>query len=103
MRIDCPYCGLRDSDEFYYGGDAVRQRPTIDNDDSQAWYEYVFLRDNPRGLHREHWQHHLGCREWLLVTRDTLTHEITAVEAARTTGGDTIQPVADHPTLGKAE
>jgi sarcosine oxidase subunit delta len=41
------------------------------------------VRDNPAGPHRELWYHAAGCQSWLIVTRDTRTHEITAVEAAR--------------------
>jgi methylglutamate dehydrogenase subunit B len=41
------------------------------------------LRDNPAGLHRELWYHEQGDRSWLVVTRNTLTHEITKVELAR--------------------
>ena len=29
MRIDCPYCGLRDASEFFYQGDAARVRPAV--------------------------------------------------------------------------
>jgi heterotetrameric sarcosine oxidase delta subunit len=37
----------------------------------------MYLRDNPKGPHLEFWQHHAGCRAWIKVLRDTLTHEIT--------------------------
>ena len=40
----------------------------------------MYLRDNPKGKHRELWQHNAGCREWLVVTRDTLTHQVTGAE-----------------------
>ena len=30
----------------------------------------------------EYWYHGGGCRSWLKVARNTLTHEITSVEAA---------------------
>jgi sarcosine oxidase subunit delta len=43
----------------------------------------VFIRDNPRGAHHEYWQHVHGCRQWLRVVRDTVTHEIAAVTPAR--------------------
>ena len=46
-------------------------------------HEYVYLRDNPAGEHRELWYHEQGDRSWLVVTRNTLTHEITEVELAR--------------------
>ena len=45
--------------------------------------EYMYLRDNPAGKHREIWYHEQGDRSWLVVTRNTLTHEITEVELAR--------------------
>ena len=49
----------------------------------KRWAGYVYLRDNPAGAHRELWQHTGGCRAWLVVTRDTVTHAISFVEAAR--------------------
>lgn len=45
--------------------------------------EYVYQRDNPAGPHRELWHHGAGCHAWLVVTRDTRSHAITAVEPAR--------------------
>jgi sarcosine oxidase subunit delta len=81
MRLTCPFCGDRDVQEFTYLGDATVQRPA--DDAREAFHAYVFLRDNPAGLHREHWHHSHGCRSWLVVTRDTRTHEVTAVEFAK--------------------
>ena len=81
MRLNCPYCGERDVQEFAYLGDATLQRPS--GDSLEAFHDYVFLRDNPAGLHREYWHHAHGCRSWLVVTRDTRTHEVTAVDFAR--------------------
>ncbi len=39
--------------------------------DLKSWYEHVFLFDNPKGAHREFWQHVQGCRQWLVLERDT--------------------------------
>ena len=89
MRIECCYCGVRSSEEFSYLGDATLLRPENPSgqaqDDAvrQRWHAYVYLRDNPAGPHRELWQHVSGCRAWLVVTRNTRTHEIMRVEAAR--------------------
>jgi heterotetrameric sarcosine oxidase delta subunit len=83
LRIACPVCGLRDETEFAYGGDATLVRPAHDETDREVWFDYVFLRNNPRGPHREYWQHVHGCRQWLVVARDTLTHDIGAVRLAR--------------------
>ena len=49
MLIDCPYCGERLSEEFTILGDATKRRPTgSDASDMDAWYDYVFIRDNPK-------------------------------------------------------
>ncbi|HZT19711.1 MAG TPA: sarcosine oxidase subunit delta [Dongiaceae bacterium] len=83
LRIDCPCCGTRDHDEFRYGGDASVERPAHDERDLERWYRYVFVRANPRGAHREYWQHVMGCRQWLVVERDTASHAIRHVHLAR--------------------
>lgn len=83
MRIACPFCGERDLSEFTYLGDAGCPRPASDEDGLATRYvEAVYFRDNPAGAHRELWYHVFGCRSWLRVTRDTRTHEITAVRLA---------------------
>ncbi|MGX9354615.1 sarcosine oxidase subunit delta [Roseobacteraceae bacterium S113] len=74
MRLKCPVCGERDRREFYYRGAAVA-RPTAEAP-LEAWDEYVHLRDNPAGPTRELWLHEGGCGAWLVVTRDTVTHEV---------------------------
>ncbi len=81
LRINCPWCGLRNEDEFSYGGDATVVRPA-DDASQDDWYDYVYTRDNPAGRHSEYWHHVGGCRAWLRVERDTLTHEIFSVEPA---------------------
>jgi heterotetrameric sarcosine oxidase delta subunit len=84
MRIHCPHCGERDSGEFAYHGDAGPARPDGKGLEAmQAFVDYVHLRDNPAGPHRELWYHLGGCRAWLVVTRDTRTHEIFAAEPSR--------------------
>ena len=83
LRITCPHCGERDHSEFAYGGDATIKYPSLDNEDQEAWFRAVFIRTNPRGKHKELWHHVGGCREWLVVERDTLTHEIFSVTSAR--------------------
>ncbi|AHD02343.1 sarcosine oxidase subunit delta [Leisingera methylohalidivorans] len=85
MIIDHPILGPRDSQEFTYLGDAA----LIDRPDWQAenaadqFHDYLYLRDNPAGEHRELWFHEQGDRSWLVVTRNTVTHEILTVELAR--------------------
>ena len=83
MRIECPYCGERDVQEFAYHGDAAKVRPDGPDATPDAMFDYVYLRDNPAGAHRELWYHTAGCHAWLVVTRDTRTHVIGEVEPAR--------------------
>jgi heterotetrameric sarcosine oxidase delta subunit len=82
LRINCPFCGERDHSEFTYGGDATVVYPALDAP-LEAWIDAVYVRTNPKGPHRERWHHGDGCRLWLIVERDTLTHEITSVTPAR--------------------
>ena len=83
LRLECPVCGLRDEAEFSYGGDATVKRPEMSETDLAAWVDYVFYRDNPRGKHLEYWHHVQGCRQWLVVERDTVSHEIGSCRLAR--------------------
>lgn len=81
-RIECPWCGVRDQAEFNYRGDAGARRPSPDAD-GDAFFEYAYMRDNPIGWHLEWWHHAGGCRQWIKVMRNTLTHEIAATGAAQ--------------------
>lgn len=84
MLIPHPLLGLRDAQEFTYLGDAsLMARPDPEAPDAEALFsDYVFLRDNPAGVHQELWFHEQGDRSWLVVTRDTVTHEILGAELA---------------------
>lgn len=84
MRITCPLCGERDRREFYYVGDAVLiERPTPEAGD-QVWDDYLHNRDNPAGVTKDLWYHEGGCAAWVVVTRNTITHEILGTELAET-------------------
>jgi sarcosine oxidase subunit delta len=78
MRIECPCCGTRDEQEFYFGGESHVSRPTLEADDLE-WSDYLFNRENPKGIHFEQWLHRYGCGRWFNIARDTVTHEIYAV------------------------
>lgn len=87
MRIPCPLCGERDAREFSYLGDANPKRPDPAGANApRAFYEYVYLRDNPAGSLNEYWYHGNGCHSWLVVRRDTRTHKISAVLRAADRG-----------------
>ncbi|MFN0217200.1 MAG: sarcosine oxidase subunit delta [Hyphomicrobium sp.] len=83
MRINCPYCGERGLDEFVFMGDAAPTRPSPDLPSAvEDFTSFAFERANRPGVNDELWQHIAGCRSWLVVTRDTLNHEISAVAIA---------------------
>ena len=83
LRIHCPHCGIRDHEEFSYFGDATKVYPGLEAENHAAWVDAVFTRNNPKGIHQEFWQHTLACRRWLVVRRNTVTHEILDVVPAR--------------------
>ena len=77
LIITCPFCGTRDQDEFRFGGESSVQRPEQPEQVSDAeWADYLFYRDNLKGVHHERWVHSYGCRQWFNVVRNTATHEI---------------------------
>lgn len=85
MLIPHPLLGPRDANEFVYLGDAslIGRPDGMSEHAAKAFYEYLYLRSNPAGLHRELWFHEQGDRSWLVVTRNTVTHEIMGAELAR--------------------
>ena len=85
MIINHPLLGPRDAAEFVYLGDAsLMNRPNPKSETAaEDFHDYQYLRTNPAGEHKELWYHEQGDRSWLVVTRNTLTHEITHVELAR--------------------
>ncbi len=98
MRISCPYCGERALEEFTYRGDATVTRPTsLEPAAEQAWVDYVYLRDNPAGLHREHWHHsaRLPCLARGDARRD---HARDHGRRARRQGGLSMAPAQAHRT-----
>ena len=89
LLISCPYCGERAETEFSYGGEAGIARPKDPASLSDAeWADYLFMRKNPRGAHRELWNHAQGCRRWFEVERDTVTYRIAASHALRNGGSE---------------
>ncbi|MEY2884204.1 MAG: Sarcosine oxidase, delta subunit [Pseudomonadota bacterium] len=77
LLIACPHCGPRAQAEFVF------ERPveTIFGVDTPtaALVEKLYTRTNPRGVSIELWRHARGCRAWLQIDRNTVTHVISAV------------------------
>lgn len=80
LIIDCPSCGPRTENEFAYGGQAdVAYPPDPHALSDDEWAQFLFYRDNPRGMHSERWVHSSGCRKWFNAVRDTRTYAISHV------------------------
>jgi heterotetrameric sarcosine oxidase delta subunit len=88
MLIACPFCGPRPSGEFSYLGDAAPRRPAFaaeaagSTEAQDAFFDYVYVRDNVAGEMAEYWYHGGGCRAWLVARRDTVSHAFRSVEPA---------------------
>lgn len=78
LRIPCPFCGTRDESEYNFGGESHITRPGVEVSDAE-WADYLFNRQNPKGVHYERWCHSYGCNQWFNIARDTVTHEILAI------------------------
>lgn len=78
LLIACPWCGERDESEFSYAGEAHIARPLeTEKLSDEEWADYLFMRKNTKGLHREQWLHAAGCRRFFNVERDTVTYKIS--------------------------
>ena len=87
MRLTCPICGERDRREFYYqGASTILDRPDPEAG-IETWDDYLHNRDNPAGETRDLWHHDAGCSSWIVVTRNTVTHEVLGSELAKDVKG----------------
>jgi sarcosine oxidase subunit delta len=76
IQIACPNCGLRNAQEFRYGGE-YNPRPAKPLHVNQAdWTDYLYMRFNKLGLQKEWWYHRAGCQLWFLAERDTKTNSV---------------------------
>lgn len=85
LILRCPYCGVQaEETELYAGGEAHLKRfgPGSSDDD---FSQYLFHRENPRGVHFERWRHVNGCGKWFHAARCTNTLEVFGTYSAQTT------------------
>lgn len=97
FHIYCPYCEeYREEEEFHPRGQAHLQRPADpENCSDEEWGEYLFFRDNPRGIHHELWVHSVGCRKFFNITRHTANYEILETYKMGEQPSITAQTLAD--------
>ncbi len=87
--IPCPWCGPRAHVEFRYHGDAAALPGDWMRESAEEHWQRTWLRANHIGVHDELWQHVDGCRGWISVARDNLTH---AVHGSRPLGPAGLAP-----------
>lgn len=76
LILQCPCCGVdADETELSPGGEAHLKRygPGSSEDDFEG---YLFMRENPKGVHFERWRHAHGCGKWFHAARCTVTLEV---------------------------
>ena len=95
QQFECTFCGLREQSEFTYLRETA-PLPALDADAAE-WQRYVYPRDTPAGPPSEWWHHHHGCRQMLVIVRDTLTHAVLRVTPARTVFAASPEPAATRP------
>ena len=84
LTLQCPYCGVQcDETELSPGGEAHLTRYGPGSDD-ETFEGYLFLRENPRGIHFETWRHAYGCGKWFHAARCTVTLEVFGTYPAQT-------------------
>ncbi|KUF09027.1 sarcosine oxidase subunit delta [Pseudoponticoccus marisrubri] len=85
LILKCPYCGvMADETELSPGGEAHLTRHGPGSDDTE-FEAYLFMRENPRGVHFERWRHAHGCGKWFHAARCTQTLEVFGTYSAQTT------------------
>ncbi len=84
LILHCPNCG-RDVDEtdLHSGGEAHLTRFGPGSTD-QEFEDYLFMRENPKGVHFERWHHTYGCGKWFHAARCTNTLEVFGTYSAQT-------------------
>ena len=84
LILHCPYCGIdADETELAAGGEAHLKRfgPGASDEEFEG---YLFMRENPKGVHFERWRHANGCGKWFHAARDTNTLEVFGTYPAQT-------------------
>ena len=85
LILHCPNCGVdADETELSPGGEAHLTRFGPGANDAE-FHDYLFSRENPRGVHFERWRHSHGCGKWFHAARCTMTLEVFGTYPAQTT------------------
>ena len=84
LILTCPHCGVDACEtELAAGGEAhlTRRGPGASDDELR---DYLFTKENPKGVHFERWRHAYGCGKWFHAARCTVTMEVFGTYPAQT-------------------
>ncbi|WP_170343864.1 sarcosine oxidase subunit delta [Ruegeria atlantica] len=85
LILNCPYCGVdAEETELAAGGEAHLKRFGPSSSDDE-FHDYLFMRENPKGVHFERWRHANGCGKWFHAARCTQTLEVFGTYSAQVT------------------
>ena len=86
LVVTCPVCGAKgDETDFHCGGQAHVRRPATHdpvNISDEEQRDYLFIRNNPKGLHFERWRHTNGCGRYFNAVRHTVSDKFVLVYKA---------------------
>lgn len=84
LLIHCPYCGIaRPELEFRQAGEAHLVRAADPSRLSDAeWGDFLYFRENPRGITLERWRHVHGCGRFFNAARHTVSDKFLATYKA---------------------
>ncbi|WP_108815885.1 sarcosine oxidase subunit delta [Loktanella sp. Alg231-35] len=84
LTLRCPYCGVDvDETDLHGEGQAHLKREGPGSSDAD-FEDYLFMRENPKGVHFERWRHAFGCGKYFHAARCTNTLQVFGTYSAQT-------------------
>ena len=85
LILKCPYCGVVGEETEFHGGGEAHLKRFGPGSSEEDFHDYLFAKENPKGVHFERWRHANGCGKWFLAARCTNTLEVFGTYPAQTT------------------
>ena len=99
LLIHCPYCEeTRPEIEFTGAGEAHVARPDMRRATQDELRDYLFTRQNPKGIVFERWRHAHGCARYFNAARDSVSDRFLVTYKAGEPRPDpeTLRPAANE-------